>query len=392
MQISIRATAVGALLAAMAHVANAQGTPPVPRTLAAPTLLSEPMARSPIPAVLTLANGDLLVLASGRVTLLDSALRLKRTVVEPPATTPGARGPGAGSGTRKMFYYRGDSVLLADGTPAMSLFGPTVDSSRTVAFGRVQDISRLMAAGAPRLDTQGRFVYTGTPTTAASVTAMMAGAPQPDTVPVFAYSQQARQLDTIAFVKTGTMQRMTMLREGGGLVTSMVTYPFNMDDHWGVLSDGTVMIVRAVGCVVEVSTPTGLRRIPRAIPCDRRAVSAAEKDSIFAQQQTVAGLAAGVSSTGRFTAAPIAEYPDYRPAYRGATADNEGHLWLTRNTAASPGVGTSYDVVDKDAMLVDRVALPAGTQLLGFGKRGIYVWVLGPARGTAPATIGLIPK
>jgi hypothetical protein len=67
------------------------------------------------------------------------------------------------------------------------------------------------------------------------------------------------------------------------------------------------------------------------------------------------------------------ELPDYRPAFANGSvrADAEGKLWV-RTIPAKPSTGgPEYDVIDRSGKLVDRVTLPRGTTIAGFGTGGI---------------------
>ena len=71
------------------------------------------------------------------------------------------------------------------------------------------------------------------------------------------------------------------------------------------------------------------------------------------------------------------ELPDYRPAFANGSvrADAEGKLWV-RIIPAKPSSGPEYDVIDRTGKLVDRVVLPAGTTIAGFGPGGtVYLGV-----------------
>jgi hypothetical protein len=71
------------------------------------------------------------------------------------------------------------------------------------------------------------------------------------------------------------------------------------------------------------------------------------------------------------------ELPDYRPAFSNGSvrADAEGKLWV-RIMSPKPASGPEYDVIDRTGRLVDRVVLPAGTAIAGFGSAGtVYLGV-----------------
>lgn len=71
---------------------------------------------------------------------------------------------------------------------------------------------------------------------------------------------------------------------------------------------------------------------------------------------------------------PLSEIADYYPAIRpgAAKADLEGNIWiLTTTTAQSTGGELVYDVINKKGELFQRVRLPAGRSVAGFGKGGV---------------------
>ena len=51
-------------------------------------------------------------------------------------------------------------------------------------------------------------------------------------------------------------------------------------------------------------------------------------------------------------------------------ADAEGKLWV-RIISPKPAAGPEYDVIDRTGKLVDRVMVPAGTTIAGFGPGGV---------------------
>ena len=80
---------------------------------------------------------------------------------------------------------------------------------------------------------------------------------------------------------------------------------------------------------------------------------------------------------------PISELPDYKPVFGNGSvrADMDGRLWVrTIPTKPTPG-GAIYDVIDGKGALVDRVQVPAGTTIAGFGKGGIVYLGLRDASG-----------
>jgi hypothetical protein len=70
---------------------------------------------------------------------------------------------------------------------------------------------------------------------------------------------------------------------------------------------------------------------------------------------------------------PASELPDYKPVFgTGAVrADLDGRIWV-RTIATKPTTGGAiYDVLDRTGKLVDRIQVPAGTTIAGFGQGGV---------------------
>jgi hypothetical protein len=69
---------------------------------------------------------------------------------------------------------------------------------------------------------------------------------------------------------------------------------------------------------------------------------------------------------------PANELPDYRPPFtqQSALGDLDGNLWV-RTTAAPGEGGAIYYVITKENEVIDRVQIPQGRQIAGFGKGGV---------------------
>jgi hypothetical protein len=77
---------------------------------------------------------------------------------------------------------------------------------------------------------------------------------------------------------------------------------------------------------------------------------------------------------------PMKEIADYYPAIRNGAAkpDLDGNLWILPTTSAqSQGGELIYDVVNKTGELFQRVRVPAGRSVAGFGKGGIVYLMSG---------------
>ena len=85
------------------------------------------------------------------------------------------------------------------------------------------------------------------------------------------------------------------------------------------------------------------------------------------------------------------DLPDYRPPFasNAVRADGDGNLWVKINTPKPVNTGTIYDVIDRKGELVDRIQLPQGYQLVGFGAGRIVYLSMRDAKGVHLARVVL---
>ncbi|MEO7998609.1 MAG: hypothetical protein ABI852_14265 [Gemmatimonadaceae bacterium] len=91
------------------------------------------------------------------------------------------------------------------------------------------------------------------------------------------------------------------------------------------------------------------------------------------------------------TLIPASELPDYRPPISAGSvrADMDGNLWIrTIQMKAMPG-GTIYDVVNRKGELNDRIQLPVGYTLTGFGPGKVVYLTMRDATGLHLARVRL---
>ena len=88
-------------------------------------------------------------------------------------------------------------------------------------------------------------------------------------------------------------------------------------------------------------------------------------------------LASGVNSSipldANVRATPLDSIPDYVPPIRPGSVlpDYEGNIWILPFTSSRAGSGRiTYDVVNARGELFERVQLPQGKSIAGFGKDG----------------------
>ena len=84
--------------------------------------------------------------------------------------------------------------------------------------------------------------------------------------------------------------------------------------------------------------------------------------------------------------------PDYRPplARSGSTfADGDGNLWIQTVQPKPVEGGPVYDIVSREGALVDRIQIPMGYSLAGFGRGGVVYLVMRGREGTRLARVRL---
>jgi hypothetical protein len=85
------------------------------------------------------------------------------------------------------------------------------------------------------------------------------------------------------------------------------------------------------------------------------------------------------------------ELPDYRPPFAGGSvrADADGNLWIRTNPSRPTPGGPIFDVIDRSGAMVDRIQLPPGYAIVGFGKQRVVYLTVRDASGIHIARVRL---
>jgi hypothetical protein len=88
---------------------------------------------------------------------------------------------------------------------------------------------------------------------------------------------------------------------------------------------------------------------------------------------------------------PAQELPDYRPPFGGSSvrADVDGNLWVRTIPAKPIPGGPVFDIISRKGELVDRLQLPPGYTVVGFGKDKVVYLSTRDARGIHLARVRL---
>lgn len=346
-----------------------------------------------VSAVRHLPNGGVIVNDSKRrqLVVFDSALRTGRVISDTTSNSPnpyGVRGTGG-----SLIPYVGDSTLFVDfDSQAFLVIDAEGNFARVMAPVRASDLFYIGDAtnGRAVFDPQGRLLYRG-------VRRLRMGQPptfnpadprkilaQPDSAPILRMDFDKRTVDTVVMIKTPVQKQIQVTGSNFILWMQMIN-PLPSSDEWTQLPDGTIAIVRGQDYHVDwLSTDGKLTSSPR-MPFDWRRITREQKlamvDSVKRMEnERLAKLpppppaAPGSFQIPRQRNEPVdpEDLPDYYPPVRQGQvrADPHGRLWILPSTSRDAKAGLLYDVVDRGGQVVERVQLPEGRTLVGFGPAG----------------------
>jgi len=409
------------LLALVEATAGAQQRPPIRQLGATVAKTTETFAN--VLAVRPLSNGSVLVNDVGgrRVLLFNPQLSSFTIVADSTSATANAYG----SRTGGMIAYKDDSTLFVDpNSISMLVIDPSGKVARVMSVPRAQDAAVLSGIlGTPALAPNGKLVYRSTPS---FQTRSLAGGPAPgqpgfqmpeipDSAPVIRIDMATRQVDTIGFIKTPKL-KMDILRDDNGNVRmSSQINPLPVVDDWAMTPDGAVAFVRGRDYHVDWVNADGSKVTSPKIPFDWQRMTDEDKvafiDSVKAaraRQGTNAptavtpggGAAApapggGAASSGaqvfvfggpggggapprggipqiQQSFIPASDLPDYKPPFfAGSTrSDTDGNLWIRTIPTSAIAGGPVYDLINRKGEIIDRVQIPTGRTIIGFGPAG----------------------
>ncbi len=236
----------------------------------------------------------------------------------------------------------------------------------------------------------------------------------PDSTPILRANFDTRKIDTVTFMRVTNTQVEMKTGEDGEMRVSAKMNPLPQNDDWALMRDGSVAVVRVLDYRIDWYTPTGELERSAPLPFDWKRITDDEKDKmidslkIAAKEASdrIAQMMAQGGGGGRGGFRPSFEpvdaqfLPDYYPPIRAGTtlADYDGNLWILPATSslagqmsamippgaagrippgmlpagmAAPTAGLAYDVVNRKGELVERVQLPAGRAIAGFGPEGV---------------------
>ena len=378
-----------------------------------------------------LSDGTVIVNDAGKRRLIafDRTLSVARVIADTSAANKVQYGPRPTG----IIPYAGDSTLLVDAVGrAFLVIDGKGEVARVMSAPRPNDVASMsnVGLGAAGLDRQGRLVYRTMlmPAFKAPVVGKPYSPPSmPDSAPLLRADFDKRTADTIAWLRTPVIKTNSAPLPNGGVVITPLFAPISTIDDWTILPDGSVAILRGADYHIDWIDTAGGRSSAPKMPFDWKHLSDDDKTAIIdstrklleaLQQRSGSGtasLAAGPGGHGgagipvghSMTIMPIGgddgapqpkvttpptpqiaqlvepgELPDYYPSVLQSgemRADFDGHVWILPSTSTQAGRGLLYDVVNRRGEIVERVRLPEGRALEGFGANGVvYLTSHGP--------------
>ena len=421
-------------LVVLAPVALAGQTPAV-RLINAPDASSKPEFGT-VAAVRQLAGGRVLVndISNRQLTILDPGLGNAFLLADSTSGQLNSYGTRPGG----LIAYIADTTLFVD--PAglsMFVIDPAGKIARVASVPRSQDAASLGSnlLGTPGVDSKGRLVYRSTGMRITQQGGKGGGGfamPElPDSAPLVRVDLATRKVDTAGYYKI-PKTKMNIVQTDKGMTATSEINPMQVVDDWAVLANGSIAVVRGQDYHVDFVHADGTISSAPKIPFDWQRMSDEDKIAVIdsakaalerqraaaATNGDAASVAAAASGAGRVAGSGMvvmsfrsdggdgggisnkvtsmgggmtpsfvspSELPDYRPAFGqgAARADEDGNLWIRTSATRTGGVaGTIYDVINAQGALVDRVQIPAGRSIIGFGKGGVVYMVARDAKGS----------
>jgi len=403
---------------------GAQQLPPV-RPLGPITRVSAAGVLGSVSMVRALSTGAVIVNDVTRRQLVMFDANLVRVKVI--ADTSMATGKGYGAALGGLLTFHGDTSLFVDpSTLSMLVIDGQGEVARVAAVPRPKDVNSMIGGpfGTPAIDPRGRIVCRNlVPPKALVMDRTGRGRSNlsvqtDDSALIYRIDLGTRAVDTVAWVKVPVDRRTMSEGANGGLRVLERTNPLPVVDDWALMPDGRVAVVRGADLHIDwVDLDGHMTSTPKMpFPWERLSDEAKERflDSLNVERErrreavqkairnnsampptSVGGndnplrrlivtgqLVGDISREPRPQTQVVLEYlkakelPDYRPAFAlGATrADPDGNLWVRTTTPSS--AGAIYHVIDGEGRLVERVRVPFGRVISGFGPGVVYLGVL----------------
>lgn len=423
---------LAALAPALSAQQGSAKLPPIKKLL--PTDKVAPETFAAVSTVRALSNGRVLVndINGRRLVAFEPDLEKFTVVADTTSATSNAY---SARFAGLVAWKGDSSLFVDPQSLSMLVIDPAGQVARVMSVPRADDAMAFIGGpnGTPGVDGKGRLVYRGQPNMRTMMGAFgprpgqdgaFTSSPQiPDSMPLVRLTLATRKLDTVTFLKTQKVNITVSRDDNGRMSVNTKINPMQVVDDWAVLPDGRIAVVRGREYRVEYfgddNTVVANGKLGFAWRKLTDSAKQAFLDStrVFMEKQREEQLARMRANGGGAMAMPAgpgggpgggggmvvmridggegggprppqqagvqnislppinfvdpSELPDYAPAFNpgSARADLDGNLWIRTSNVVDGG--SVYDIVNPAGELVDRVQMPVGRVISGFGKGGV---------------------
>lgn len=226
---------------------------------------------------------------------------------------------------------------------------------------------------------------------------------------VMRYDQRTGRLDTVAMLARPKGEQTAARMLPGGMMQMATNLPLAAQDLAGIALDGRIAIVRAAPYRIEWIALDGRRTLGPIAAAPEIRITDDEKEAFMRSQVRPGAIlvrgpsgpaqpAKGRSATPKLSSAdlkammnPDMTWPAVKPPFLAGAVHiaRDGRVWVLRTRAHDDSIPV-FDVFDGAGRVIERVALPKRTRLVGFGSGTVYlartddddlVWLQRVARG-----------
>ncbi len=364
---------VGAIALLVTSSADSQQLPI--RPLGPVVARSSTTLLNPVLAI-EMSDGRVVVSDFGRsqISVFDGALGGSKVILDY---------SGSAGAARQLIPYRGDSILVLDRVEKrVSVLTGSGAEVRIIAIPTAADLMRVRRAGWS--DVFG-LIYSGSlPISRLRDLRPARGAPDVifkvnDSIPIVAQRLAMTSIDTLAWYFTGRSQ--VHLTPNAYASVGLNFYPTS--DNWTVTSDGELAILRTREYRVDRITSVRSNLVGPPIPFEWTVLTPTARSHLVDSANTDPARTSAVR-TATSNARPfvdLSDVPERVPAVSSNNettplADRSNNVWIPIENwhGVTPESRyplerrpTLYHVVNRTGELVDRVLVPAGRTIIGFG-------------------------
>jgi hypothetical protein len=211
-----------------------------------------------------------------------------------------------------------------------------------------------------------------------------------DLVPLLRLDIETGVLDTAAIVVAPPPELAVVLTASRSHQIIGLVNPLPIIDEWGVLSDGSIAILRGADYHIDWISASDQKTTSQSIAYPSRPLSSANKDSIVAaarnRLRSSDSLMKGVMlqtmqrGQGNLVSGPpravvdADQLPNRLPAFGpgAVVSDEAARLWVRTPTNAGGGTN-DFLIIDRRGQLIDRIRAERGQSIVGFGRDAIYL-------------------